>query len=220
MDISNITNAVQSSSGTSTETPQTLGKDDFLKLLTAQLKAQDPLNPMDGTNFVAQLAQFSSLEQLTNINSQLTTMAASQASMQNTIATDLIGKSVTFEGNTVTLNGSANINYALQGDASKVTVSIYNSSGSLVKTAVLGSEIAGNNSYLWDGTDSNGNQLAADKYTFKVAAEDSTGKMVTATPLTAGTVTGITFNNNVTYLTVDGALQVQLGDIQTITGGI
>ncbi len=219
MDISSTTgtnqsNATATSSGGAVKT---LGKDDFLRLLTAQLKAQDPLNPMDSTGFTAQLAQFSSLEQLTNINTRLQNMAASQTSLQNTMAADLIGKKVRVAGNTVTLNGQASMNYSLSGNASKVTMSIFDANGALVKAANLGQQASGNNSYQWDGKDKNGNQLpTGGQYTFTVDAVDSSGQAVTATPLTAGTITSVAFDNNVTYLSIDGNTRVRLGDIQEI----
>jgi flagellar basal-body rod modification protein FlgD len=174
---------------------------------------------MDSANFAAQLAQFSSVEQLTNINTKLTNMAASQASLQNTMASDLIGKKVTVTGNKATLNGQAAMPYTLPSDASTVAVSVYDATGALVKTSVLGQKSAGNNSYTWDGKDQNGNTLPAGQYTFAVNATDGSGQAITATPLTSGIVTGISFNNNVTSLTLDNMTQVQLGDVHEISGG-
>jgi flagellar basal-body rod modification protein FlgD len=221
MDVSSTTNVLQASNNPQTGTAvKSLGKEDFLKLLTAQLKAQNPLNPMDSTGFTAQLAQFSSLEQLTNINTQLTNMTSSQISMQNTMASNLIGKQVKVAGNTVTLNGQVPLNYSLQGNAAKATVSIYDANGAIVKTAVLGQTAAGNNSYSWDGTNNTGNKLpAGGQYTFTVAAVDGSGQAITATPLTTGTVTGMAFDNNMTYLTINGNTRVQLGDVREILGG-
>jgi len=96
MDISGITGAQSTQGGTSPAAgaAKSMGKDDFLKLFTTQLRAQDPLNPMDSSAFTAQLAQFSSLEQLTNINTQLTDLLQFQNSLQNTMATGMIGKQV------------------------------------------------------------------------------------------------------------------------------
>jgi flagellar basal-body rod modification protein FlgD len=219
MDITSATGAAQSASTATAGPTQTLGENDFLKLLTTQMQAQDPLNPMDSTNFAAQLAQFSSVEQLTNINTKLAAMTASQASLQNTMASGLIGKKVTVTGNTVTLNGQAVMPYTLSNDTSKVTVSVYDATGALVKTAVQSQEAAGANSYTWDGKDQNGNTLPAGRYTFAVNAVDASGQAITATPLASGIVTGISFDNNVTYLTIDNALQVQLGDVHEISGG-
>jgi flagellar basal-body rod modification protein FlgD len=223
MNVTSTTNATGTSTATATATTgstQTLGENDFLKLLTAQMQAQDPLNPMDSANFAAQLAQFSSVEQLTNINTQLTSLNAAQTSIQNTMATDLIGKNVTVTGNKSTLaNGQAVMPYTLSADAAKVTVAIYDGTGALVKTSVLSAQTAGSNSYTWDGKDQNGNSLPAGQYTFSVAAADAQNQPVTVTPLTSGIVTGISFNNNVTSLTLDNGTQVQLGDIHQIAGG-
>jgi flagellar basal-body rod modification protein FlgD len=224
MDIASTTSttSAQASTGTSaTGAAKTMGENDFLKLLTAQLQAQNPLNPMDSTGFTAQLAQFSSLEQLTSINTNLKNLMASQTSLQNTMATDLIGKRIKMTGNTVTLNGQTALNYSLQGTAAKVAVSIYDAQGALVRTADLGQAAAGNNSYSWDGKDKNGSQLApGGQYSFTVAAVDSSGQTVAATPLTAGTVTGVAFDNNMTYLNIDGNTRVQLGDVREIQGGV
>jgi len=221
MDISSATGTQQVANKQQSGTAgKSLGKDDFLRLLTAQLQAQNPLNPMDATGFTAQLAQFSSLEQMTNIDSDLKTLLAYQSSLQNTMATDLIGKKIKMTGNGVTLNGTAALNYSLQGNAAAVTLSIFNATGALVKSADLGKVAAGNNSFLWDGKDKNGNQLSAGgRYTFTLAATDSSGNAVTATPLTSGTVTSVAFDNNMTYLTIDGNTRIQLGDVREILGG-
>jgi flagellar basal-body rod modification protein FlgD len=219
MEIASAMSATQTAGAATARATQTLGENDFLKLLTAQMQAQDPLNPMDSANFAAQLAQFSSVEQLTNINTKLTNLAASQASLQNTMASDLIGKKVTVAGNTATLNGQAVMPYTLPSDASAVAVSIYDATGALVRTAVLGQQSAGNNSYTWDGKDQNGNALPAGKYAFAISAVDASGQAIAATTLTSGTVTGISFNNNVTSLTLDNTTQVQLGDVHEISGG-
>lgn len=79
-------------------TPKTVGKDEFLRLFVTQLKYQDPLSPMDSTGFTTQLAQFSSLEQLTNINDGMKSLLLSQNSLQNALSANLIGKKVGFQG--------------------------------------------------------------------------------------------------------------------------
>jgi flagellar basal-body rod modification protein FlgD len=219
MDISGITGLSQTTSSTSTQAKKTLGESDFLKLLTAQLQAQNPLNPMDSTDFTAQLAQFSSLEQLTSINAEMSYLLASQQSLQNTMVTSLIGKKVRASGNSITLNGQADLPYSLGSDASKVTISIYSANGVLVDKKTLGSQSAGDNTYTWNGRDSNGNVLASGQYTFEVNAVNASGASVTATPLYTGMVTGVSFENNTTYLTIDNTRRVQLGDIRQILGG-
>jgi len=198
---------------------KTLGKEEFLKLLTAQLKAQDPMNPMDSTNFTAQLAQFSSLEQMTNMNASLTTMLAQQNSLQNTLATSFIGKKVSFDGNVIKLNGQANLRYSLAGDSATVMVSLFDSQGTLVRREVLTNQPAGVNTYTWNGRDQYGNLLPAGDYNYTVAAANSSGQTVTASPLSSGTVTGLSYDNNTTYLNIDGKTRIQLADIKEIQGG-
>jgi flagellar basal-body rod modification protein FlgD len=219
MDISSATNTLNASNKQqSGPALKSLGKEDFLRLLTVQLKAQNPLNPMDSTAFTAQLAQFSSLEQLTNINGQLTNMISSQKSLQNTMATSLIGKRVKVAGNTVQLNGQADLYYSLPGDAAKVTISIYDANGSLVQQKNLLGQTAGEHSLLWDGKDKDGFTRSAGQYVFTVDAVDGNGKVLSAATLTAGTVTGVGFENNGTYLSIDGTRKVGLGDIREIGG--
>jgi flagellar basal-body rod modification protein FlgD len=218
MNVSSTTNTTQASNPTQATGGGTLGQADFLTLLTAQLKAQDPMNPMDATAFTAQLAQFSSLEQLTNINTNLQTMQSSQSSLQNVMATSFIGKKVTAAGNTVQLNGTADMQYTLSGDAAKVKVSVYDASGALVSVQQQNLQSAGAHTFSWNGKDANGNTLPAGSYTFSVAAVDGAGQAVSATTSSRATVTGVSFANNVTYLELDNGTKVQLGDVQEIGG--
>lgn len=219
MDISSTANTYQSSPAASAGGAiKTLGKEDFLKLFTVQLRAQNPLNPLDSTGFTAQLAQFSSLEQLTNIDTELKTMLSYQSSLQNTMTTSLIGKKVTVAGNTVALNGQAELHYFLPQDASKTTIAIRDASGGLVRQMELAGEAAGTRSASWDGKDQNGATLPPGAYTFTVEAVNNTGQAIGATTLTTGTVTGVVYENNMTYLSIDNAQRVQLGDILEIGG--
>lgn len=213
--ITSPTNPAQGASGT-----QTLGQDQFLQLFVKQLQYQNPLNPMDASAFTSQLAQFSSLEQLTNLNTQMKTLLVYQNSLQNTLTINLIGKQVKIAGDSISLkNNKADVNFTLSKDASKVTISIYNSSGSLVRTIDAGQHAAGDNSYQWDGKDSNGNILPDGQYQVKVEASDSSGNPVGAATTSYGTVTGITYENNTTYLVVNGTIKVLLSDIKEIIGG-
>lgn len=93
--MSNVGAVTGSTASSATSQTQVLGKDEFFKMLIAQLKNQDPLNPLDGTAFSAQLAQFSSLEQLTNLNASLTAQNQNIANLLNTQSVSLIGKEIT-----------------------------------------------------------------------------------------------------------------------------
>jgi len=111
--MSGIEGIIGSSSGSlQTLESNTMGKDDFLKMMIAQLQHQDPLNPLDGTDFTAQLAQFSSLEQLSNMNTQLETLGLYQSSLNNAQSISLIGKEVTARGNIVKVDGAASADLA------------------------------------------------------------------------------------------------------------
>jgi len=109
-------------------TSNLMGKDEFLKLFVTQMQYQDPLNPMDNTEFTAQLAQFSSLEQLTNLNSQMTDILTYENSLHNTISASLIGKNVTYSGDqsgsgTVTgINFENNATYLVIDDKTKISL--------------------------------------------------------------------------------------------------
>jgi flagellar basal-body rod modification protein FlgD len=200
-------------------TTKTLGKDDFLKLFVTQLRFQNPLNPLDNNEFTAQLAQFSSLEQLNNISTQLHDLLLFQNSLQNTATTNLIGKQVKIPGNEIYLKENGEISYTLQEDVSKVKISIYDSGGGLVKEVNLGQQTSGEKSYVWDGTDNSGNRVPEGHYQVKVDALDGSGNPVNVSTAVYGTVTGITFDNNITYLIIDDSLKIQLSEIQEIKGG-
>lgn len=207
-------------SGSESYTPKSdiLGKDDFLQLLVAQLKAQDPLNPMENTEFTAQLAQFSSLEQLTNINETMGNLQVSQTSLNNSQAVDFIGKSIQASGNSIHLtNGvSDDIHFELGADANAVFINVYDSTGSFVKTVKSGALNTGQQTLNWDGTDSEGNRVPDGAYTFEVLAEGANDEMVSTTTFTTGKVTGVTFKDGNACLLV-GNLEIPADTVIQVT---
>jgi flagellar basal-body rod modification protein FlgD len=196
------TNSTLSNSQTTTSKDEVMGKDDFLNLLVTQLKNQDPLNPMDSAGFTAQLAQFSSLEQLTNVNSKLETMISSQSDMTNNQAISYIGKNVFSYGNQINLSEgvSDRINFELNGNAKNVSIQIYDSSNKLIRTIEGNDMKSGENSCEWDGLNSNGQPVSDGTYTFNVYAYDANGKGINTIMFTENKITGITYNNNGFYL--------------------
>lgn len=207
-----LENVVGKSSTTSASNTKVIGKDDFMKLLLAQLKNQNPLNPMDGTDFAAQLAQFSSLEQLSNLNTELKTQGLNQMTLGYAQSANMIGKVIAAQnGNTVTADGSTvDINYQLAKDAQKVTINIYDQNGKLVQTLEDTAKKEGMNKSAW-----NCSAVAGGNYTFQVAAADINGDVVAANTMTSGVVTAVHFKNNTISLTVNGQ-ELALSDVVSV----
>ncbi len=202
MDISNIT-------GSSTSSPQSskdaLGKDDFLKLLITKLQNQDPLNPTSDEAFIADLAQFSSLEQMEGINSGIGDLALLQSNATNTTMVQYIGKTAHLSGNQLALNdGVAQIGFELPQSAKKLSVQIYNESGQLVRTIEKDSVPSGSHYLDWDGTKESGYQLPDGNYSVKITAQDGSGNSIPVITRTSGVITGITFENGYPELIING----------------
>lgn len=204
-----------------TASTSTLGKDDFLKLLVEQLKNQDPLNPLDGTEFASQLAQFSSVEQLTNMNSNLETSVATNQlmaqSIGNSLATTMIGREIKATGNTLKWDGKTAVKfgYSLDTAAANATVRIYNSKNQLVQEIEGAGLLKGENWLEWDG---NEGVQPAGEYTFKVDVKDADGKSMTASGFTMGTITGVRFTSSGTVFLIDG-VEVPVANILEILNG-
>jgi flagellar basal-body rod modification protein FlgD len=178
---------------------QIMGRDDFLRLLVTQLNNQDPLNPMNGQEFAAQLAQFSSVEQLLNINESLTAQGEMTGllaqNINNGVATGLIGKEVVALGDQIGLSGSGTvpISFELPNAASDVTVTIQDASGNLVRTINLGSKGAGEHEVEWDGEATAGGRLPEGVYSLAINGTDADGNTVTAETAMRGTVDRVSF---------------------------
>jgi len=222
-DIQTAAIGAQTLAGT-TGSPSILGKDDFLKLLITQLRYQDPLEPMKGTEFAAQLAQFSSVEQLSNINTNLTqTLATNQLMTQsigNSLAATMIGKGVKASANEFqfTGTGSAQLGYTLPVAAAEVSVRVYDSTGTLVRTITNAGTDKGDSTVVWDGTNDSGQTMAEGKYTFKVDALDSSKAALTATPFLYGTISAVRFTSAGTMFVVDG-VEIPVSQILELLNG-
>ena len=193
-------------SGLNLETDKSLGKDDFLKLLIAQLSAQDPLDPMGAQDFSAQLAQFSGLEQMTNVNINLEKLQQQQAVSQNTSVINLIGKTVESSGNTFNHVAGASkvLSYSLGGDAESIRIGIFDMGGNQVDTVKLGSQGEGKNQVSWDGFDNQGNPFAAGTYSFVATASNYAGQTVQVTTFSSGLVSDVVFGEGENYVIVNG----------------
>lgn len=210
------TSSTNSSTGTA---GSALGKDAFLQLLVTQMQNQNPLDPQDNGEFVAQLAQFSSLESMQSLNASVSTIANNYQSSQALQASSLVGRSVIVQTDKAVVDPTEGLtgSVALTSSSSNTTVGVYNSKGDLVRSIDLGSQSAGNASFTWDGKDSNGAVAAAGTYTFKAAAtvDGTATAMSTYLPATVNSVTMGTNGGELT-LNLAGLGGIALSKVQTI----
>jgi len=166
-------------------------QDQFMTLLVAQIKYQDPTNPMDSAQMTSQLAQISTVEGIDQLNTTMSEMSKTMQSGQTYQASSLIGKSVLAPGKAFNLvNGSSAFAVQLPSAASSVIVSIKNSAGQTVDSMNLGTQSAGVIPLTWNGKDQAGKALPDGVYTLQVAANTG-GKSVNGVGLTYAKVNGV-----------------------------
>jgi len=194
-----------------------LDKDAFLKLLVAQMKNQDPDKPMDGQQMAAQLAQFSSVEQLMKIN---TTLAAQQSgnsslvnSVNNNIALGSIGKTIYAAGNQVEVgNGSDQTVHAIIGGTGAGTLQLLDQNGTVVGTRDLGTVKAGEQDFSLGGLELG---LPAGVYSYQLSVTGAKGAAIPVTQMIHGKVDGVSYTASGTTLTI-GKMSVPVSSIVTI----
>jgi flagellar basal-body rod modification protein FlgD len=220
--VASITDATASTAATSTTTSANLNitTNDFLQLFIAQLQNQDPTAPQDPSQMLSQLAQMSQLEQATDTNTNLQSLIAGQTTASNLTSASLIGKNVSADGNSISFDGTdaATLKYNLSGATTASTLTISDSSGNAVKTATIGAQSAGSNTYTWDGTNNSGTVVAAGTYNFAISNTSSSGSSVTATTYTSGDVTGVSIASGSPVLSI-GSITVPLSSVLTMSGG-
>lgn len=178
-----------------------LGRDAFLTMLVAQLKHQDPLNPMEGADFSAQLAQFSTLEQMFKVNDNLENIETALGPDTDQNLLDFIGKEVTCESSTLGLeNGQAAGGYYTIGKKANILINIYDVGGAKVATIPSGRKEAGTHAVEWNGTNDYGDILPDGSYSYEVLAVDESYGQVPVETTLSGLVTGVTFEGGSAYL--------------------
>ena len=202
MDLTPVSPAVAGMKDATQRGQESLGQDDFLNLLITQLQAQDPLNPMDGAEFTAQLAQFNTLEQLMDVNAALGRLETAVSEGQQVRAVNLIGKEVRVEGGRLPLaeGETSAMAFSLERDAAGVYAAVYDSANRYVATVEGDATPAGEAELRWDGTDDQGNPVPPGEYRFEVMAVDTAGESVPATPFYQTRVTGLSFQEGVPVL--------------------
>lgn len=212
------------SAGTQTKAQSSLSKlgsdyQSFLKLLTAQISNQDPLEPMDSTTFVTQLAQLSQVEQTVATNTNLEAMSAQLSSLGSLAGLSLIGKTVVAPSNQLALAEGlpAQIPYRLAGEANAVTMTIRDADGSIVRVLKeLPRSADGIQQATWDGRDMDGLQMPEGNYSVEIEALNAEGGPITAGLYAKSRVTGLSFEDGLATLMLANGDSVMAGAVERI----
>ena len=194
-------------------------QEDFFSLMTTQLAQQDPFKPLDNTEFVAQMAQFSSLESLQSMQTSFSDLASAMTSNQALQASALVGRTVLVPSNIASFNGTSEVQgmVALAENTTNVVVSIEDEAGQLIKRIELGDLEQGPNDFNWDGTNEDGSAVIPGFY--KVTVTGSVFGRETSLP--TGVYARVDSVNlggaqGGVYLNLDGLGSVSLEDVSQI----
>ena len=195
-----------------------LDKDAFFKLMLTQMKNQDPTNPMQSHEMAAQLAQFSSLEQLNNIGKGIDGLNQVQAGQSNFGALSFIGKVVSGDASKVTRaagDTEHGFNFALGGDAQKVKISVKDATGKTIREIEPGALAKGSNSVRWNGLTTEGTPARPGEYKFSVEATGNGGQKIYAKSSFEGRISGVDFSPTGPMVIVNGQ-SIKLSDVKKI----
>ncbi|MCO8163433.1 flagellar hook assembly protein FlgD [Pseudomonas sp. 21LCFQ010] len=196
-----------------------LGKDAFLQLLVTQMKNQNPLDPQDNTQFVSQLAQFSSLESMQNLTSSVDAIATTYKSSQALQASSLVGRSVIVDAGSTYVEAGKGLtgSLVLPASSTSTTVSVYDAEKNLIDTVDVGAKSAGTQSFAWDGLKDDGTAFPSGTYTFSANASiNGEGTALTTyLPATVSSVKMSTAGGDMT-LNLAGGSSIALSKVQTI----
>ena len=185
--------------------PATIAKnfDQFLTLLTTQLKNQNPLEPLDTNQFTQQLVQFTQVEQQMKMNTQMAALIAIEQSAQSTAAMAYLGSTATVDGATAKLESGA-AKWTFSSDKpSSATINIKNSTGALVYSGSYAVN-AGQQAFQWDGRSNNGTKQPDGNYTMAISAKDASGNAVAISTQVSGTVDSVDLNASPPTLQIGG----------------
>lgn len=210
-----------STTATTTATPagnKPLDREAFLKLLVAQIAHQDPLSPMQGTEFVSQLSQFAMVEQSIAQSAHLETVQTQLHGISNEQASTLVGKTVTMRSRALAFDGTlaATTGVTLGSDAAKTKVEIVDENDRVVRTLDMGSRAKGPLAITWDGKSDDGTVQPKGNYKVKVTATDAAGKPVTSTQDSTGVVTKVSYEKGYPELTLDNGATGAIADLVSV----
>jgi flagellar basal-body rod modification protein FlgD len=223
MDTTSAASATQSlldsvNGASSKKTPSKIeeAQDRFLKLLTTQLKNQDPLNPMDNAQMTSQLAQISTVDGIEKLNATMQKMMANTVDAEAMQAAGMVGRNVMVAGSGLQLTESGAVSgVQLDGYADKVSVTVKDSNGLVIRTLNLGDLDAGLHNFTWDGNTDAGARAANGGYSISVAATRA-GEKISATALQLTSVQSVTRGSSGLTIDVGSLGQLTLADIKQI----
>lgn len=195
-----------------------LGKNEFMKLLTHQLSNQDPLNPMDQKKFAADLAQFSQLEQLANMNSKLEALGGNKSAENKFIAASFLGKKVLTKGTTIELKQPGekkDLSFFMPKHAKEAVVRVLDNQGQTVKQINLKDLSRGKHQIIWDGVQNDNTTAAKGTYTIQVYAWDQNLTPFEGETKSSGIVTNVDFEDGEAILTLDRQKRITLRDVES-----
>lgn len=199
------------------ENPNKMGKDEFLKLLTHQLKNQDPMNPMEQNKMAAELAQFSQLEQLSNINTKFDTFNNNKAMETQFYGASFLGKEVVTTGQSMDYKGEgteSSMMFKLEKNAAKVLARVYDKQNNIVGEVWKENIGRGNQNFSWDGSTLDGSTAGKGEYSVRIFAWDESSEPINVETKVTGIVESVFFENGETVLQVDGK-KVFLRDVDS-----
>jgi len=215
------TGSTGSAGSTTGASSTSLGGTDFLTLMLAQLKNQDPTSPVDSNTFLTQLAQLSEVQGITSLNTSFSTLSSSLSSSQALQASSLLGHQALVNSSTATLAAGGTVTGAVNipQTTSQVVLNVSDSSGALVSQINLGAQSAGLASFSWNGTTNTGSQAPAGTYTLSAQYAGAAKNGTAATTLVNGTVESVSMGAGSTGLTVNvaGIGSVPFSSVQQIS---
>ncbi len=209
-----VTDAVVSG-GAKNDDPKAL-QERFLTMLVAQMRNQDPLNPLDNAQVTSQLAQINTVNGISQLNDTMSLLAGNFNNLQLMQGAGMIGHSVMVPGSAIDLNnGIGAAGYSLDQAADSVQVEIRNAAGQLLQQVDLGSKPAGVHGFSWDGKTAQGTQAPSGRYVVSVKAVQGSATLA-ATTLSLGQVTSLLPSSSGLQVTVGGLGQFGLSDIKQV----
>ncbi len=193
-------------------------KEAFLQLLVAQLQNQDPLSPMEGTDFVDQMATFTQVEQQISQSKALEVISLQLTGLASNEAVSLIGKDVVVRGNKIAFDGenATGASASLERSATEVTVTIRDENGTAVRTLELGPQPGGAMSVPWDGRDDVGNLVSSGSYSMEISARDAEGGVVNVSQDVPGRVVGVSFDKGFPEIILDSGARAPISDLISV----